>query len=76
MPLRLACNWLREQMLARKVHVLAAGPERVAKEDNIWEAAVAEVDDFLDPQPADDVPDPWSDPEWVAAMGGEMAEVS
>ena len=78
MNVRLACVWIREQMLSRASHRIAVGDERAAKEDAIWEEAVAEVDDFLDPpevDPADQV-DPWTDPEWVAAMGGEMAGVS
>jgi len=74
MNLRLACSWVREQMITRAQHRLAVGPEQVAKEDAIYEAAVAEVDDLLDPQPVEER-DWWGDPEWVAAMGGEMAEV-
>ena len=73
MNLRLACSWVREQMITRAQHRLAVGPEQVAKEDAIYEAAVAEVDDLLDPQPVEER-DWWGDPEWVAAMGGEMAE--
>lgn len=74
MNLRLACSWVREQMIARAQHRLVVGPERAAEEDAVYEAAVAEVDDLLDPQPVEDR-DWWGDPEWVAAMGGEMAEV-
>lgn len=78
MNLRLAFEWVREQMLSRASHRIAVGPERSAKEDAIWEEAVAEVDDFIDPVPVDpaDVVDPWTDAEWVAVMGGEMAGVS
>lgn len=78
MNLRLACNWLRQEMISRALHRLAVGPEQAAREDDLYDAAVAEVDDLLDPpevDPADEV-DVWSDPEWVAAMGGEMAGVS
>ncbi len=78
MNLRLACEWVREQMLSRASHRIAVGPEHAAKEDDIWSQAVAEVDEFIDPPEVDpaDVVDPWTDPEWVAAMGGEMAGVS
>ena len=75
MNLRLACAWVREQMIARAQHRIAVGPEQAAKEDDIYDAAVAEVDGFLDPPEVAAVADPWGDPEWVAAMGGEMAEV-
>lgn len=75
MNLRTAFAWVREQMLARASHRIAVGPEQAAKEDDIWAAAVAEVDDLLDPQPVEQV-DVWGDPEWVAAMGGEVAGVS
>lgn len=73
MNLRLACSWVREQMIARAQHRLVVGPERAAEEDAVYDAAVAEVDDLLDPQPVEER-DWWGDPEWVAAMGGEMAE--
>ena len=77
MNLRLGCNWVREQLLARKVHVLGVGPDQAAKEDDLWEAAVAEIDGWLDPDSVEvDEVDVWSDPEWIAAMGGEMAGVS
>jgi hypothetical protein len=77
MNLRLAFEWVREQMLSRASHRIAVGPERAAKEDDIWAAAVDEVDRFLFPEEAEEPEvDPWSDPEWVAAMGGEMAGVS
>lgn len=75
MSLRLACSWVREQMLSRASHRIAVGPEQAAKEDDIWDAAVAEVDGFLEPEEVEMV-DVWSDPEWVAAMGGEVAGVS
>jgi len=74
MNLRLALSWVREQMLSRASHRIAVGPEQSSKEDDIWDAAVAEVDGFLDPQPVD-ADDVWGDPEWVAAMGGEVAGV-
>lgn len=74
MNLRLACSWVREQMIARAQHRLAVGPERAAKEDDIYDAAVAEVDALLEPEAVEQV-DVWGDPEWVAAMGGEMAGV-
>lgn len=78
MNLRLACNWLRQEMISRALHRLAVGPDQAAKEDDQYDAAVAEVDDLLDPPEVDeaDLVDPWTDPEWVAAMGGEMAGVS
>ncbi len=77
MNLRLAFEWVREQMLSRASHRIAVGPERAAKEDDVWEAAVAEVDGFLSPEEVEiDEVDVWGDPEWVAAMGGEMAGVS
>lgn len=78
MNLRLACNWLRQEMISRALHRLAVGPDQAAKEDDLYDAAVAEVDDLLDPPEVDeaDLVDPWTDPEWVAAMGGEMAGVS
>lgn len=75
MNLRLACSWVREQMIARAQHRIAVGPDRAAEEDRIYDAAVAEVDDLLDPPEPVDEPHPWTDPEWVAYMGGEMAEV-
>jgi hypothetical protein len=62
-----------------RLHRLAVGPEQAAaKEDDLSTSAVAEVDRFLDPPEVDeaDMEDPWTDPEWVAAMGGEMAGVS
>ena len=78
MNLRLACNWLRQEMISRALHRLAVGSEQVAREDALHDAAVAEVDDLLDPPEVDpdDVVDPWADPEWIAAMGGEVAGVS
>lgn len=76
MSLRLACAWVREQMIARAQHRIAVGPEQAAKEDDIYDAAVAEVDAMLDPDDVVDQVDVWGDPEWVAAMGGEMAGVS
>lgn len=76
MNLRLACAWVREQMISRAQHRIAVGPEQAAREDDIYEAAVAEVDDLLDPPEVDDQVDPWADPEWVALMGGEVAGVS
>ena len=75
MSLRLACSWVREQMISRAQHRLAVGPERAAEEDRVFEAAVAEVDGLLDPPEVTEQVDPWTDPEWVAAMGGEMAPV-
>ena len=71
MNLRLACAWVREQMLERAAHRLTVGPDRAAREDAIWEAAVAEVDGFLDPQPEEpvDVLDAW------VLAGGEIAGV-
>lgn len=75
MNLRLACTWVREQMLTRASHRIAVGPEQAAKEDAIWDEAVAEVDGMLEPAPVEDEVDVWGDPEWVAAMGGEMAGV-
>ena len=78
MNLRLACAWVRQEMISRAVHRLAVGAERAAKEDDLYDEAVAEVDALLDPPEVDeaDLVDPWTDPEWVAAMGGEMAGVS
>lgn len=76
MNLRLALTWLREQMLVNASHRIAVGAEQAAKEDEVWDAAVAEVDAFLDPPEVEEVEDVWGDPEWVAAMGGEMAGVS
>jgi hypothetical protein len=78
MNLRLACAWVRQEMISRAVHRLAVGAERAAKEDDLYDEAVAEVDALLDPPEVDDADlvDPWTDPEWVAAMGGEMAGVS
>ncbi len=74
MNVRLACAWVREQMISRAHHRLVVGPERAAEEDAVYDAAVAEVDGLLDPSGDDSEPvDLWSDPEWVAAMGGEMA---
>jgi len=75
MNVRLACAWVREQMISRAHHRLVVGPERAAEEDAVYDAAVAEVDGLLDPAGDVDVdaPDLWTDPEWVAAMGGEMA---
>lgn len=77
MSLRLACAWVREQMISRAQHRIAVGAERAAEEDRTYEEAVAEVDGFLEPVEVDDAEwvDPWSDPELVAAMGGEMAPV-
>lgn len=75
MSTRLACTWVREQMLSRAVHRHGVGPERAAKEEAVYAAAVAEVDEFLEPTPTEDLPDVWGDPEWVAAMGGEVAGV-
>lgn len=65
-------------MIARALHRLDVGPEQAAKEDDLYDAAVAEVDEMLDPQEVDEADqiDVWGDPEWVAALGGEMAEVS
>lgn len=76
MNLRLACNWLRQELVDAALHRVVTKPERLAEEAANWDAAVAEVDEFLDPSPAtpDDF-EPWADPDWVAAMGGEMAEV-
>lgn len=75
MNLRLACAWVREQMIDRAHHRLVVGPDQAAKEDAWYEAAVAEVDDLLDPPAVDDdAADVWGDPSWVAAMGGEMAD--
>lgn len=74
MNLRLAFAWVREQMISRAQHRLVVGPARAAEEEAVYEAAVAEVDDLLDP--------PEVDPEeaaarqldaWLAA-GAEMAE--
>ena len=74
MNLRLACAWIREQMISRAQHRIAVGPERATEEDRIHDQAVAEVDEFLEPALEDDgAPDVWSDPVWVAAMGGEMS---
>ena len=77
MNLRLACAWVRQQLVDRACHRLAVGPEQAAREADLSTSAVAEVDRFLDPPVVDeaDMADPWSDPEWVAAMGGEMAGV-
>lgn len=76
MNLRLACTWVREQMIDRAHHRLVVGPDQSAKEDAWYEAAVAEVDALLDPLDVDDAgaADVWADPAWVAAMGGEMAD--
>lgn len=76
MNLRLACTWVREQMIDRAHHRLVVGPDQAAKEDAWHEAAAAEVDAFLDPFAVDDdgAADVWADPAWVAAMGGEMAD--
>ncbi len=85
MNLRLACAWVRQEMISRAVHRLAVGAERAAKEDDLYDEAVAEVDALLDPPEVDDLLEPsplpsvdetWGDAEWVSAMGGEMAGVS
>lgn len=76
MNVRLAFVWIREQMLSRASHRIAVGPEQHAKEEAIWEQAVAEVDDLLEPAPLPSVDETWGDAEWVSAMGGEMAGVS
>lgn len=75
MNLRLACVWVRQQLVDRACHRIGVGPDRAAEEDARYEEAVAEVDGFLDPPEVDaaEAVDPWSDPEWVAAFGGEMA---
>lgn len=75
MNLRLACSWVREQMISRAHHRIVVGPSRAAEEDAHYEAAVAEVDAMLEPPDDDERADLWSDPEMVAAMGGEMAGV-
>lgn len=78
MNLRLACSWVRQELVDRACHRLAVGPEQSAKEAALYEDAVAEVDAMLDPPEVDEADrvDVWSDPEWVAAMGGEMAGVN
>lgn len=71
MNLRVACTWVRAQLLDRALHRVVVGPDRVAKEKADWEAAVAEVDGWLDPQPVagvDDVVDQW------LAAGAELAD--
>lgn len=61
---------MRAQLVERALHRVVVGPERAAKEDADWEQAVAEVDGWLDPQPAEtaDVVDQW------LAAGAELAE--
>lgn len=71
MNLRVACSWVRAQLLERALHRVVVGPERVAKEDADWEQAVAEVDGWLDPpqvEAVDDVVDQW------LAAGAELAD--
>lgn len=72
MNLRVACSWVRGQLLERALHRVVVGPDRVAKEEADWEAAVAEVDGWLDPPSveaaADDVVDQW------LAAGAELAD--
>lgn len=76
MNVRVACSWIREQLIGRAQHRLTVGTERAAEEDAVYADAVAEVDEFLDPPPFDvGEADPWGDAGWVAAMGGEMAPV-
>lgn len=63
-------------MISRAQHRITVGAERAAEEDRTYEEAVAEVDGILEPSEDDgEWVDPWSDPELVAAMGGEMAPV-
>lgn len=71
MNLRVACSWVRAQLLERALHRVVVGPERVAEEEADWGRAVAEVDGWLDPQPAEavDVVDQW------LAAGAELAGV-
>lgn len=79
MSARLACNWVREELISRALHRIATPADRLAEEEANWEAAVAEVDELLEPESVSvqvEEFDPWSDPEWVAAMGGEVAGVS
>ena len=76
MNLRLACTWVRGELLERALHRVTSKPERLAEEEANWEAAVAEVDGFLTPEAFEVTPEVWADPEWVAAMGGEVAAVS
>lgn len=71
MNLRVACNWVRAQLLERALHRVVVGPDRVAEEEADWAEAVAEVDGWLDPAPvavADDVVGQW------LAAGAELAE--
>lgn len=75
MNLRLACNWLRGELVERAVHRLTVGPEQSAKEADRYEAAVAEVEKFLDPAPVTDDELDVDLEAWVAA-GGEVAGVT
>ena len=75
MNLRLACSWVREQMIDRAHHRLVVGPDQAAKEDVLYEAAVAEVDDLLDPQEAPQLSEGELLDVWAAA-GAEIAGVS
>lgn len=71
MNLRVACSWVRAQLLERALHRVVVGPDRVAKEEADWEVAVAEVDGWLDPPPVVAVDDVVG--QWLAA-GAELAE--
>ena len=73
MNARLACSWVREQMVSRAAHRIAVGPERAAREEEIHDEAVAEVDGWLDPPElsAEEAAQAEID-EWLMA-GGEVA---
>ena len=73
MNVRLAYVWIREQMLSRASHRIAVGPEQHAKEEAIWDQAVAEVDDLLEPSPLPSVGETWGDAVRVSVLGGEVA---
>lgn len=73
MNARRACAWIREQMLERALHRQVTSPERRAEENAHWEAAVAEVDEFLDPQPVEPMSAEETVDLWLAA-GAELAD--
>lgn len=73
MNVRVACTWLRDQMIDRALHRVSTPDDQLEREEEWWVAAVAEVDDWLEPPEVEVAADPWSDAEWVAAVGGELA---
>lgn len=74
MGLRLACSWMVEEMTDRALWRISTPDERVAEAERNYEAAVAEVTEFLSVDPmAPSTTDDLDMTKLTFWMGGEVA---